>query len=280
MAWLSARSSCASARASAEVIHCDVPSAAAILPSRLVPSLATTYGRPVRRWNRYGVRTRVAAAAPGTDFDVDTGGAQPANAGARDAHVGILDRDDDPAHAGVDERIGTRAGTAHVRARFEGHDRGRAGGGRSRGAQCLDLGVRATRRLRRALADHDAVDDAGRSRPTGSARRGDERPMRAAGLDPSLRRRAPGPRLRRPRERGRRRPTPTRRVARRRWCSRPSPIRTLTVGPGLAPGRRTTGGRAFAGFPGSEPSDGSLLVVTAGRDFHPTPRAVFVCSRL
>ncbi len=65
MAWLSARNACASARASAEVIHCDVPSAAAILPSRLVPSLATTYGRPVRRWNRYGVRTRVAAAAPG-----------------------------------------------------------------------------------------------------------------------------------------------------------------------------------------------------------------------
>ena len=40
---------------------------------------------------------------------------------------------------------------------------------------------------------------------------------------------------------------------RRRWWSLPSPIRTLTVGPGLTPGRRTTGGRAFAGFPGSDP---------------------------
>jgi hypothetical protein len=45
----SARSSCASARASSDVIHCDVPSAAATRPSRLSATFATTNARPVRR---------------------------------------------------------------------------------------------------------------------------------------------------------------------------------------------------------------------------------------
>ena len=49
IASLSARNRWASARASAPVIHCEVPSGAAVRPSRLAASLAITHGRPVRR---------------------------------------------------------------------------------------------------------------------------------------------------------------------------------------------------------------------------------------
>ncbi len=49
IACASARSPWASARAISEVIHCDVPSAAATRPSRLVASLSVANARPVRR---------------------------------------------------------------------------------------------------------------------------------------------------------------------------------------------------------------------------------------
>ena len=176
IAWLSARNSCASARASAEVIHCDVPSAAAILPSRLVPSLATTYGRPVRRWNRYGVRTASRRPRP-TPTSTSTPAARSRRMPAPATRtIGILDRDDDPAHAGFDERIRTRTGTARVRTRFERDDRGRTGGGRSR--------PRAVPRPRRAR--HPAAA----SRPPRPRRRRASRTHPTHGFG-AVRRRAP-----------------------------------------------------------------------------------------
>jgi hypothetical protein len=51
-ASLSARSGGRRRRASAPVIHCEVPSGAAVRPSRVAASLSTTQGRPVRRWCR------------------------------------------------------------------------------------------------------------------------------------------------------------------------------------------------------------------------------------
>jgi hypothetical protein len=42
-----ARSRCTSARARSPVIHLLVPSASAVRPSRLAPSLSVTHGRPV-----------------------------------------------------------------------------------------------------------------------------------------------------------------------------------------------------------------------------------------
>src|SRR5262245_12188245 len=52
----------------------------------------------------------------------------------------------------------------------------------------------------------------------------------------------------------------------------PSPIRTLTVGPGLPPGRRTAGGRTFAGFRTRE--DGRSPPVGTC----PQPRGQFSCT--
>ena len=61
---------------------------------------------------------------------------------------------------------------------------------------------------------------------------------------------------------------PTNGAAAENGAVRPSPIRTLTVGPGISPGRRPAGGGGVR-----------RAVVTAGRDLHPTPRASVVsCS--
>ena len=135
----------------------DVPSAAATRPSRLDATLATKYGRPVRRWCRYGASNKVAARAPSPTSTAMPAVPQPLDAGAGHAPVGVLDRDDDAPDAGGDERVGTRTGAAVVGAGLERDVRGRAAAPVTGRVQRFDLGVRAARRLRRALADDDTV---------------------------------------------------------------------------------------------------------------------------
>ena len=59
----SARSRCASARASGEVIHWLVPSAAAERPSRVAANFQVTCGRPRRRAVSHSALTRSARSA-------------------------------------------------------------------------------------------------------------------------------------------------------------------------------------------------------------------------
>ena len=153
----SARSSWASTRASADVIHCDVPSAAATRPSRLDATLATKYGRPVRRWCKYGASNKVAARAPSPTSTAMPAVPQPLDAGAGHAPVGVLDRDDDAPDARGDERVGTRSGAAVMGAGLERDVRSRTARAVTGRVQRFDLGVRAAGRLRRALADDDTV---------------------------------------------------------------------------------------------------------------------------
>ena len=76
------------------------------------------------------VRAEQAGRGVGSDADLDLDArvAEAAHTGAGDVRVGILDRDDDAADAGGDERIRTRASTAVVGAGFERDDGGRPGG--------------------------------------------------------------------------------------------------------------------------------------------------------
>ena len=71
--------------------------------------------------------------------------------------VGVLDRDHDAPDTGGDQRVGTRSGATVVGARLERDVRGRAARPIAGRVQRFDLGVGAAGRLRRALADDDAV---------------------------------------------------------------------------------------------------------------------------
>ena len=159
---------------------------------------------------------------------------------------------DDPRHPGRDQRVGARRGAAVVRARLEGDERRRAACAIAGLRERAGLGVRATRRLGRADPDdlavtHEHAADPGIGRgATAGGRAGRQRQFHrlvVAHVLPRANPReaatttAPDP----PGMTGAR-PTGT--------APKPSPIRTLTVGPGITPGRRPTGGRAFAGLDG------------------------------
>jgi hypothetical protein len=87
------------------------------------------------------------------DLDVDARIAEPVDAGAAHALVGVFDADDDPPDLGGDERVGARSGDVDVRAGLEGReDRRPAGGGAGR-VEDDDLGVPSGRRLGGAVDD-------------------------------------------------------------------------------------------------------------------------------
>ena len=225
----------------------------------------------------------LAFGGRGGDADARRRGPRPAGARCRGRRRS--DRDPRPPRRRARRRLRAacaRRGIAVVVAGLERHVGGRALGAVTRGGECDRLRVLPDAgRTGRALAHDLAVAD---------EHAPDPRPRRRAAASPGRRRgrvhqlgiaRGRALRVRRARAhkprlvlsgRGdddRRRHEPMRRS--------PSPIRTVTVGPGLAPGRRTTGGRAFAGFrfPASP-----VATVTAGRDFHPNPEGcVFGCLR-
>ena len=91
------------------------------------------------------------------DLDRDTRGAEPCDARAGHAPIGVLDRDDDAPHARGDEGVGTGSGAPVMGAGLERDVRGRAVRPITGRVQRFDLGVGAARRLRRALADNDTV---------------------------------------------------------------------------------------------------------------------------
>ena len=117
-----------------------------------------------------------------TEADSDAALAQARDAGAAHVGVGILDRDDDTRHAGIEQRVGAGRRAAVVRARFERDVGGRAQSALPRLTKRLDLGVGPARRLGRALADdlavahEDAPDPGVRRRPAAGAGRERERP--------------------------------------------------------------------------------------------------------
>ena len=268
------------ARRGATVIHCDVPSArrdAAVEAHRGL-------GDDERRGRCAGDAGTARATRSRRRRPTPTSTSMPAsrsraNPGARDLRVGILERDDDPArrprrssasaHGGVRPWCAQGSSVTYAVA-----PRARSPAARSASTSACAPPGGCGRALADdlAVADEDAADPRVRRGAATSARR------RAAAPGPSPRRRARSSSpFGRPAGRGDDgRPRRHARDAARppRSASRPSPIRTLTVGPGISPGRRPTGGRAFAGFRGRSPVG---LVVTAGRDFHPTPRAVFSC---
>ncbi len=106
------------------------------------------------------------------DDDLDARGPQPGDALAGHLRVGILDGDDDPTDAGLDDGVGARAGAARVRA---GLERGREGGAPRRltgGLKGDDLGVATPGRLGRpgvgAVRGHDHRPDPGVGRGGGA----------------------------------------------------------------------------------------------------------------
>ncbi len=148
-AWDSARSRCTSARASIPVIHCELPSAAAVRPSMLIAVFSNANARPVRRWCRYGASIAWTASAPTPTVTSMPASAEPGDPGPRDLAVRVLERDHDPGHAGRDQGLGARRGVAEVVARLE-----------------RDVGGRAPRPGRR----HPAGPPPRRARPRGTDR--------------------------------------------------------------------------------------------------------------
>ena len=171
------------------------------------------------------------------ELDGEAAVAELGDAPPGDLAVGIGQRHDHAGDAGFGDRDRARRGAPLVRARLEGGVEGGAAGAVAGGPQGLDLGVGATGRLGRALADdlavahHDGADPrVGRGAPPGGVALG-EGPAHELGVcghqlrSVSLSGSSPG---------GSGGGTPRRRRRRhRRSWSAPSPIRTLTVGPGF-----------------------------------------------
>ena len=163
-------------RASSPVSHCEVPSAAAMRPSRLAAAFHTTNGRAWRRpwrntsfWRRARLTVRV-------ELDRDAVAAELLGA-ARRERVGVGERGDDARHACGDERIGAGAGAAGVGAGLERDVGGGAGGAVARLLERGDLGVGAPGALVPALAhdlpvahEHAADQRVGRDRATPTLR--------------------------------------------------------------------------------------------------------------
>ena len=122
------RSACTSARASGEVIHWLVPSAAAERPSRVAANFQITYGRPRRDGGQPGdvasraPRPRAPRSRPRRPAARSVVGA----AGGDRGRVG--DGDHHAADAGRDQRLAARAGAAGVVAGLQRDDGGAAAG--------------------------------------------------------------------------------------------------------------------------------------------------------
>ena len=138
----SARSRWVSSRAARLETQRLVPSAAALRPSSVVANFQVTNGRPC---STAKVQTRFSSSRLVGEkpcLDLHAGGAQ--RLGAADRHrVGVALGDDHSTYAGVDQRLGARAGTAGVVARLEGDHRGSATGGGPGTGERVDLGMRA-----------------------------------------------------------------------------------------------------------------------------------------
>ena len=101
-----ARSRCVRSRAAGPVIQRLSPEAVAIRPSSEVASFSVTSGRPVRtRWKNPALISAASSRAQPA-LDRDPGLAQPREAAAGNPRVRVLDRSDDPAHPGGDQRLG------------------------------------------------------------------------------------------------------------------------------------------------------------------------------
>ena len=232
--------------------HCDDPSAAATRPSTLDATLATTNGPAGAAMMQVGRQLTHRALGADTDRHVDPAARSPrepgpATRGSGSSSAATTRVTPAPTNASAH---GGRAPV--VRAGLEGDVRPSRRARVAGLGQRAGLGVGSARRLGRAHPDDLAVAERARSRPRDWARCGGGRPRRRPVPAPSPRRRAcaclghptgrgnddgPG-RMRATGDRARRPGT----------ASMPSPIRTLTVGPGVTPGRRPTGGRAFAGL--------------------------------
>ncbi len=161
----SARSRCASARASTLVIHCELPSAAAVRPSRLIAVLSSANARPVARWCRYGASESATASVPTPSSTSMPAARKRATPVPWTRGVWILHGDHHPGHARVDQRLGARWGVALVVAGLEGHVGGRAPGpvagveqGRRFGVQSTWKGAGGTATDELAVAHDDAAD--------------------------------------------------------------------------------------------------------------------------
>ena len=209
------------------------------------------------------VGREVGADLGGVEADghVDPCSAEAGDALPGDVGIGVLDGDDDPGDAGLDERVGARRRAAVVRAGLEGDIGGAAPGPvgpvGDGGLECDGFGMPAAGRLGGALGDHrsGAVGEhAADPRVGGGAAAGGERDRagalhqqgvtlrvpvrtRAAGLGHPRRFRScsvlPGRACGRRRGRHGVPVTGQGRVTRQPCGSSPSPIRTLTVGPGF-----------------------------------------------
>ena len=229
-----------------------VPSAAALRPSRVVANFQVTNGRPCsigegpRPVERARLVARAARARPRRRRRAGWP-LRPAATG-----LGSALGEHDPAYAGLDQRLGARAGAAGVVARLEGDDGGRAAGARRRprasasASACGRAGAAVE-----ALARPSAPSASSSTQPTrglgpsGTPGVRGERRARAASRRCSAavklhRRRPSGPAhgLRGRRRRSRRDTDAGATTV------RALPIRTLTVGPGVPPGQPATGCRA------------------------------------
>ncbi len=275
----SARSAWTRTRASSPVSHCEVPSAAAMRPSRL----AAAFHDHERAGVAQAVEEHLVLAARRScvrvELDRDAVAAEPLGAAGRE-RVGVGHGCDDARHARGDERVGAGAGTAGVGAGFEGDVGGGAGGAVARLLERGDLGVRATRTFVPALADdlpvaheHAADQGVGRDRATPTLR------QRERAVEPHLvlladRRGLPGlPQAT---------PGPCRRQRGRLTHARAAPggvppsIRTVTVGPGLSPGPPSTFPCGFAA--GSRAPPGSPRELPPVGDFTLPRRRMFDCG--
>ena len=123
---------------------------------------------------------RAASSAPTPTLDGEAAVAELGDALPGDLAVGIGQRHDHAGDAGFGDRDRARRGAPLVRARLEGGVDGGAAGAVAGGPQRLDLGVGATGRLGRALADdlavahHDGADPrVGRGAPPGGVALGE-----------------------------------------------------------------------------------------------------------
>ena len=241
----------------APVIHCDEPSRRGDATVEAHRGLHDGEGAPeapvheVRRERAGGV------VGADTDVDVDAGRRGGGRALPRHLRVGILERDDDPGDARLDQRVDARAAVRPwcehgSSVTYTVAPRARSPAARER----LHLGVR--RRPGGWVAPSPTTSPSRtttRSRPTGW-RRGPRRPVPAGASarrmssasattwssSPSVPRWAVSRSVQEPTTDG-----PGSRSA----ISSPSPIRTLTVGPGFSPGR-PHGWRPWArGLPGA-----------------------------
>ena len=278
IAWESARSSCASARAA----RTGDPLRRAVGRGDAAVEAQRDLGDDERRGRCGGGAgtargRRAAASAPtptSTSMPAARSRAKPAPATCGSGSSSATTTRATPASISASAHGGVRPWWAHGSSvTYAVAPRARSPASRSAATSaCAPAG-----RLGRALADDLAVADEHAADPR--VRRG-----AAAGGGAGEPAPAPSPRRRarsltrvRPAGRGdddaARPRTPRERARPPRTASTPSPIRTLTVGPGISPGRRPAGCRGVRGLTAGRDLHPDPEGVTAGRDLHPTPRA-------